>query len=198
MKKTKKNLSKKHKKTKSENKTISLIFSRYIFIAILGMFLYVFYLIFTPLTIYPLHFLLDLFYEVNLINYNEIIIDSFKIVIIPACVAGAAYFLLTLLNFSIAMNLKKRIYSLLFLYSLFWFLNILRLFLFSVLFIRMFSLFNFLHLLFWYFLSGILVFLIWILTIKIFKITAIPVIDDFKILFTDSIFNKKRLNIKNT
>jgi exosortase/archaeosortase family protein len=173
------------------NKNLLFIFSRYFLgLALAINNLYLFYLIFTPLTVYPLYLLLSLIYEISL-SSHVILIENFRIVVVDACIAGAAYYLLTLLNLFVKMPLKKRIKSLLFSYFVFWLLNITRLFIFSVLFVRSFSFFNILHLLFWYVLSGVLVFLVWILTIKKFKITSTPVIDDFKPIFTASLLKKK-------
>ncbi len=174
-------------------KSFILSISRYLLVVALSWnSLYLFYFIFTPLTVYPLYFLLNLFYEAILVHGVDMIqIGGFQIFVVEACVAGAAYFLLVLLNLLTRMDLKKRIYSLLFSFFLFWSLNIIRLFVFSVLFVRRFSLFNFLHQVFWYFLSGVLVFLVWIITIKIFKIKSVPIVDDLKPLFKESIFFKK-------
>jgi len=166
-----------------ENKKISSIVLRYLLLLVIAIpNLYLFYLIFTPLTIYPVYFLLGLLYPVFL-SGSLLTVNGFQIQIIDACIAGSAYFLLVLLNFSFSMPIKKRISSLIFSLFSFLFLNILRIFIFSILLINSFKYFDLTHKLFWLFLSGILVFLVWILTIKTFKIKEIPFYSDIKFIY---------------
>jgi exosortase/archaeosortase len=113
-----------------ENKKISSIVLRYLLLLVIAIpNLYLFYLIFTPLTIYPVYFLLGLLYPVFL-SGSLLTVNGFQIQIIDACIAGSAYFLLVLLNFSFSMPIKKRISSLIFSLFSFLFLNILRIFIF--------------------------------------------------------------------
>ena len=164
-------------------KRVYLLLSRYLVLLLASVSdLWIFYAVFTPLTIYPVFFLLSLFYEVSLAG-NVLILEGFPIHLVEACIAGSAYYLLLILNLTTPMDLKKRIYSLSFSFLLFLFVNILRILLFSILFINAFSLFNLTHLIFWYFLSGFLVFLIWLAEIKIFKIKQIPVYSDIRYLY---------------
>lgn len=164
-------------------KRIIYIFIRYLFILILGLLLPVFYIIFLPLTIYPSSFLLNLFYT-SVINNNSIIINNIVITLSEACIAGSAYYLLLLLNFSVQMNPKKRLYSMLFSFLLFLIINILRITIFSILFLNSFRYFDLTHKFFWYFLSGVIVFLVWFVTIKVFKIQEIPFYTDIKYLYS--------------
>jgi exosortase/archaeosortase family protein len=168
---------------KKENKRALFILIRYIFLFLIAVpNLYLFYLIFSPLTIYPVFFLLSLVYTAFL-HGNILLVNGFSITLVDACIAGAAYYLLFLLNFSVPMPAKKRIYSLTFSIFSLLIINILRIFIFSILLVNSFRYFDITHKIFWFFLSGIFVFLIWILTIKIFKIKEIPFYNDLKFIY---------------
>lgn len=166
-------------------KRVFHIFARYLFILIAGLLLPVFYIVLLPLTIYPSNFIISLFYSTNLIN-NTIYINNASITLIDACIAGSAYYLLLLLNFAMPMKAKTRVFSLLFSFFLFLIINIARISLFSILFLSSFQYFDFAHKLTWYLMSGVFVFLVWILTIKVFDIKDIPFYTDLKF-----IYNKK-------
>jgi len=144
--------------------------------------LWLFYLIFTPLTVYPVYFLLNIFFKVSLSGVTLTINNCPAIELIRACIAGSAYYLLLILNLTTPMNLKTRIYSIILTFSSFLVINILRIFLFSILLINDFNLFNTIHLIFWYVLSTLIVVGIWIINIKIFKIKKIPAYDDVRFL----------------
>jgi len=158
------------------------IIIRYIILLIIGFVgLFYFYKVLFPLTIYPSYFLLKIFYNVYL-NQNTLVIGDYNIEIISACIAGAAYYLLIILNLTTPMKIKKRVYSLI--YSLFalLLLNIIRIFTLSVLFVNNFAYFNITHKIFWNLLSTIFVVLIWFSAVKIFSIKSIPVYSDIKFL----------------
>ena len=162
------------------------IFIRYLIIVLIAIpNLFIFYFVFTPLTIYPLLGLFKIFFkEVLLIERTFQISDRFFIEIIGACIAGSAYYLLFILNFSIPnIKIKKRIKMLLFSFGFFLILNILRIFIFSLLFIYSSqNFFDITHKLFWYFGTTIFVVLIWFIEVKAFKIKEIPVYSDIKSL----------------
>lgn len=153
--------------------------------------LWIFYAIFTPLTVYPVYFLLDLFFsDVSLMN-NIILVGEIPIEIIDACVAGAAYYLLFILNLSIpSIKIKKRIKMMGFAFGLLLVVNILRILLLGAMFLSGSELFDFAHKLFWYVVSTIFVIGIWFLEVKIFKIKEIPFYSDIKFLYKQS--NLKR------
>lgn len=162
---------------KKENKSLLFLFIRYIFLLILPIsFLY---LIFTPLTVYPSYLLLKIFYNASL-SSNVIFISPITIEIIEACVAGAAYYFLLILNLSTPMAVKTRVKSLSFLIISFLIINILRISLFSILFVEGFEYFDFTHKLFWNLGSTILLVALWFLNIYLFKIKSIPAYSDFK------------------
>ena len=155
------------------------IFFRYFILLILGLGnLFIFYVIFTPLTIYPVKFILSLFYSLEL-SGNSLIVNGYTIQLIEACIAGAAYYLLTILNLATSMPLKKRLYSLSFSFTIFLFLNISRIVILSMLFVNNSAYFDFSHKFFWYGLSTIFVVAIWFLTVYKFKIENIPFYSDF-------------------
>jgi exosortase/archaeosortase family protein len=101
--------------------------------------------------------------------------------LIDACIAGSAFYLLLILNLSTPkIKIKQRIFILLFDYFIFLVLNILRIFLLSILLINSSQIFYIVHLVFWYVISVILVLLIWIITVKLFKIKEAPFFSDIK------------------
>lgn len=166
-----------------DTKRIAGIFARYLALILLAMGnLWIFYKIFTPLTIYPVYFLLNLLYHASL-SGTSIFSSQFSIQLVNACIAGSAYYLLLILNLAVSMPLKKRIPALIFSFLAFLIINILRIFLFTLLLVKSPALFNFSHLAFWYILSAVIVFLVWLLEIKLFKIKAIPFYDDLKFLY---------------
>ncbi|MEK6872893.1 MAG: pacearchaeosortase [Nanoarchaeota archaeon] len=166
---------------KPKNKSL-LILLRYLILLGLMFTLPLIYKTFTPLTFYPSIFLLKLFYDVTINNLLVIINDKTFIQIIPACIAGSAYLLLLILNLSIPMKLKKRIYLIFISFFILLILNILRIFILSVLFYHNFIFFDITHKLFWYFLSTVFVVLIWLFIVKKYSIKEIPVYSDIRYL----------------
>ncbi len=165
-----------------ENKHFFEIFLRYTIPVILGIpNLFLFYAIFTPLTLYPAYYILNFLYQdVNLLPNNLIGIGAVGIKLIPACIAATAYYLLLVLNLTTPMKIKTRIYSLLFLFITFLILNIARILIFAHLALIGYQYFDISHSLTWYFGSTLLIVIIWFADIKLFKIKAIPVHTDLK------------------
>ena len=148
--------------------------------------LWFFYFVFTPLTVYPVYFLLNIFFDSSLIG-NTVFIQRYSIEIIGACVAGSAYYLLLILNLSVPkIKLRKRLnmISLSFLSLLI--INILRIFLLSLFLLSDSPWFFITHKLFWYLLSIFIVIGIWFTEVKLFKIKEIPFYSDMKFLFKHS------------
>ena len=170
-------------KKSSDNRRIFSIFLRYIFLLVIGVLLMVlFYLIFSPLTIYPIKFLLDFFYKTSL-SGNTIFVKNIPLEIINACIAGSAYFLLLFLNLSVPdFTLIKRARMILFAFIAFLIINVIRIFLLSLLAIGGSSLFDITHKIFWYGVSVFLVAAIWFLEVKLFNIQPIPIYSDLKFL----------------
>jgi len=158
---------------------------RYFLLLVLGLGnLYIFYTLFTPITINAVSFLLNFFYDVvlrdNLIYLNE----NISIGIINACVAGSAYYLLTILNLSVPnLKVKTRLYAIFYSFGFFYIINVLRIVLFAVLFKNNFSWFDLAHEFSWYFLSTLFVVIIWFSEVKLFKIKEIPIYSDIKYLY---------------
>ncbi|MCH8329604.1 MAG: pacearchaeosortase [Nanoarchaeota archaeon] len=99
------------KKFKKDTKQFIDIFLRYsilILVAFPG--LWIFYFIFAPLTIYPIYFILGLFFEVTLYQNIILVSKQFSIEFIDACIAGTAYYLLFILNISTILK-KSELYT---------------------------------------------------------------------------------------
>jgi len=162
------------------------MFLRYALILIVAIpNLWIFYLIFTPLTLYVSYFLLDVFFSTTLVGSTILVNNCAPIEIINACTAGSAYYLLFLLNLA-TPRLKRRFTALLFSFSAFFLLNIARIFALSLLHINTSQIFDAAHKLSWYSLSIIFVIGIWFLTVKLFSIKAIPFYTDLKSLYKKS------------
>ncbi len=163
---------------------ISSIFIRYLVLILIAIpNLFIFYFIFTPLTIYPLYFLFNLFYDVTLINH-VLFVSSFPIEIIPACVAGAAYYLLLMFNLSTpGMEAKRRIKLIGISFLTLLIINITRIFILGILFVNESGLFDILHYVLWYIGSTVFVVGIWFYQVKHYKIKKIPFYSDLKYLF---------------
>ncbi|MFA7707937.1 MAG: pacearchaeosortase [Candidatus Pacearchaeota archaeon] len=167
------------------------IFFRYLILIIIAFpNFWIFYFVFTPLTVYPVYFLLNIFFDASLME-NIILIKGFPIELIPACIAGAAYYLLLILNLSTPkIKLKQRIQMILFSFPFLLILNILRIFFLSLVFLSGNSFFDFAHRLFWYLGSTAFVVGIWFIEVKIFKIKEIPIYSDIKFLYRKSFLRK--------
>lgn len=146
--------------------------------------LFLFYEIFTPLTVYPVKFLLSLFFDTAVLSGNIILVNnSLPIEIIGSCVAGSAYYLLLMLNlFTPDIKTKKRI-SLIFLsFGIFLLINVIRIFLLSLMAVSDSAFFDITHKLFWYLMSTIFVVGIWFWEVRKFSIKKIPLYSDLKYL----------------
>ncbi len=147
--------------------------------------LWLFYLIFTPLTAYPVYWLLGLFYDASVLNGNIILINqAISIELIKACIAGSAYYLLLILNLSTpGIKVNKRIKIVALSFSVFLAVNILRIFILSLMAVSGSDFFGITHRLFWYSLSTIFVVAIWFAEVRLFRIKDIPFYSDIKFLY---------------
>ena len=172
---------------KKNSKEIINILVRYSILLIAGINFYLFYLIFTPLTLYPVFFLMNLFFNSSLMANNIILIEkTIPIELINACVAGSAYYLLLILNLSTPkIKLDKRIKILLISFLLLLIINIFRIFIMTFFYITNFYFFDITHKIFWYGLSTLFVVLIWFSEVKYFKIKEIPIYSDIKFLMLE-------------
>ncbi len=164
------------------------ILVRYLILIALSPFiLNILYYNLTPLTSYPSFFILNLLYPSSyLIDITTISIQGSHISLIPACIAGAAYYLLLLLNLTTPMPIIKRVKGIFFLFGSFLALNIVRIIIFSILFVQGFQYFDIAHRFVWYIGSTIFVIAIWFANVKIFKIKAIPGFTDIKNLLKEA------------
>jgi exosortase/archaeosortase family protein len=168
---------------KDLKKGFSIIIRYLILILIAIPNLYLFYLIFTPLTTNLTYIILNIFSDVNIYNSFIEIDNSIFIQIIDACVAGSAYYLLLILNLSTPnIHIKKRLLMILSSFSLFLLLNLSRIILSVSTLMNFPSYFNFVHYSFWYISSIFFVIGIWFLNVKLYKIKEIPIYSDFKFL----------------
>lgn len=167
-----------------DNKRAFYIFIRYLFLAIIAFnSLYLFYAVFTPLTVYPVFFILKLLVSNVSLSGTTVFVNSLNIELVEACIAGAAYYFLLILNITTPLSIGKRAKSLVFLIVSFLVLNIIRIVVFSLMAVNNSSLFDLTHKLFWYLGSTILIVLIWFVSVYLFKIKSIPVYSDFKEIY---------------
>ena len=160
-----------------------LIILRYLFLLILGLNLQVIYTIFTPLTTYPVFWLLKLLYSPVFLFKSTLLFDNSAIILIPACIAAAAYYLLTILSLTTPMQLQKRIKSISFLFISFLIINILRIFFFSLLYNSGSKYFDSAHIIAWHLGSTLLLLILWFVNVKIFNIKEIPLYSDFSSIY---------------
>jgi exosortase/archaeosortase family protein len=160
---------------KNQYKKILFVFFRYFSVLLLGLGnLYLFYKILTPITIKTVSGILSIFgasISNDIIHFGN---SSFEIV--PACVAGAAYYLLFILIMTTKMEVKTRIKALGVSLGVFFILNIFRLV--ALILLVDSPSFELIHWIFWHILSTILVVGIWFGTVKLFNIKSIPAYGD--------------------
>ena len=163
------------------NKGLVLILLRYICLLLVGLFILsvTFAQFILIITIYPVHFMLNLFFESFVVG-SLILVEKVSIELISACLAISAYLLLISLNFLVAMRPLKRILSLIFSVVLLLSLNIARIFVLSLWIIEDVAYYDIVHKFIWYFLSTILVVGVWFLTAYLFNIKEIPIYSDFR------------------
>lgn len=172
---------------KKEMKPVLDVILRYLILILVGFTnSWIFYLAFTLITIYPVYFLLGLFFNPSLVS-NVILVNNIPIEIIGSCIAGSAYYLLLILNLATpGIKIKKRIGVFFFSFLSLLALNILRIFILSMMLVSGFSFFDITHKLFWYIGSTIFVVGIWFLSVKLFKIKEIPFYSDIMFLIKNS------------
>jgi len=160
-----------------QSKRILGLFSRYFALLLAGAGnLYIFYKILTPLTIRTTGGILSLFGATRIagsfILFKETIIE-----IAPACVAGAAFYLLFLFILSTAeVKPLKRFYALVMASAMFFILNLSRIIFLAL--IAGASYFPTVHWIFWNLVSTVFVVAVWFAIVKIYKMKSIPVYSD--------------------
>jgi exosortase/archaeosortase family protein len=168
-----------------KNEFFDLILRYFILVIVAVPSLWLFYLIFTPLTAYPVLWILGIFYQVSFISGRIILIKNFlPIELISSCIAGSAYYLLLILNLSTReIALKKRLKLLLLAFVIFLVLNIIRITFLSFMAVSGSNFFFITHVIFWYSLSTIFVVAIWFYEVWKFKVKGIPFYSDIKFLY---------------
>lgn len=140
--------------------------------------------ILTFFTINLSNIILNLFYTSKIIG-NSIYVQDKIINFIPACIALTAYYLLFLL-IVLTKDIKLKVSIKMFLLgslSIF-VLNLIRIELLIFLLIKNnYNLFEQIHMIFWNFVSGLYVALVWIFLVTKYKIKTIPIYSDIKYLY---------------
>jgi hypothetical protein len=162
-----------------QSKKILGLFTRYFALLLIGAGnLYVIYKLLTPLTINVVNGILSIFTATTLAG-NTIHLNIIAIEIVPACVAGSAFYLLLILLISTAdikpiIRTKAIITALMTLFTL----NIVRI----LILIPMAgaSYFETVHWIFWHIISTLFVVAVWLFIIRIYKIKTIPIYSDIK------------------
>lgn len=151
---------------------------RYLILIILGLGnLAIIYAILAPITLYSTNFVLNLFSSFT-IQGTSLISSQFTIDLVSACIAGAAYYLLIILNLSTPIPIKTRFKALAFSIILFFIVNVTRITIFAYLYSKGLEIFNALHEITWYAGSIVIIVLIWLTTTSIFNIKSIPFYSD--------------------
>ena len=182
---------------KSKKKGDSFIFGlilRYLIILLLGLGgLWLIYTVLRPLTYYVVFGISSLFTNV-LGNPTDmfLLFDNFGVELVDACVAGAAFYLLLILNLTTPMSADKRRKTLIFSIVALFTINSLRILFLIYLASLSLVFFNATHIFFWYVLSVVFVAGIWIWVVKRYSISQIPVYSDVKNLLRLRGLAKKR------
>jgi len=157
---------------------------RYLILVLAALFdLWIFYEIFTPLTIYPVYFVSKLLSDASILGNIILINGSISIELIKACIAGSAYYLLFILNMTVnRIRIVKRIQMIAFSFASLLILNIVRIIVLIVIYLNKNPSFEVIHEIFWYVFGTLFVVGIWFAEVKIFKIKEIPVYSDIKLL----------------
>lgn len=153
---------------------------RWISALLLALFYPLFYIVFSPLTLWASYGILLLFLDATL-QRTTILAGHTTLVFVPACTAASAYLLLALLILlTRGISFKQGIFLFLLGSGLIFVANIIRI---QILFYLLFNVgknyFETLHLFIWKVLSSVYVAGVWIFLTWKFKIKGIPVVDDF-------------------
>ena len=154
---------------------------RWLSALLFALFYPIFYVVFSPLTLWVSYGLLRLFTDVTL-EGTTILAENTTLVFVPACTAASAYLLLALLIL-LTRGISWRQGVLIFLVGslLIFAANIIRI---QVLFYLLFNVgknyFDTLHLLIWKVLSSVYVAGVWIFLTWKYKIRETPVVSDFQ------------------
>jgi len=163
-------------------KNILHIFTRYIIVLVLGLGnLYIYYKLLTPITVGTVNLFLSISRETLVIGNMIHFTNLTAIEIIPACVAGSAFYLLTILIFtSPGIKPCKRLKILVYSFLTLFILNVLRMVLLAN--ITSLNSFDAIHWILWNFVSVIMVVGIWVIMAFRYNVRTVPVYTDLKYL----------------
>ena len=181
----------------NQTKKILGLFARYFSVLLIGSGnLYVIYKVLTPLTIHVLNTILSIFTTTelggNIIHLRDL---GIGIEMVPACIAGSAFYLLLLLVMSTAdIKPETRTKALVSSFAILFALNILRIMILVP--VANTPYFETAHWILWHLISTLFVVGVWLITIKLYEIKTIPVYSDIKyikslIRFKKSVKTKK-------
>ncbi len=125
---------------------------------------------------------------------NVLFVGSYIFQFVEACIAPSAYYLLWLLVFLVKdLPWKKRVLLVVVGFALLLLMNILRIAaLVYIAFHYGEHWFDLVHLTAWKIFSGAYVVVVWIFLIHVFKVKSIPIVDDFRYIYHQTLFRKKR------
>jgi exosortase/archaeosortase family protein len=160
---------------------------RYGLVAILGaLALEPLYWFLTPLTVQTVKILISTVTSVTLLGETTLYIKGEYISLVPACIAGAAYYLLLICACTIPLTWKERGKVLGISWGLLFVFNVIRILGTTYLATTGNSLFTVTHAFFWYAGSTVMVILCWILTTTYCKIQTIPFVTDLTALYAQA------------
>jgi len=158
---------------------------RYLLLLIIGVNIAALYVALTPATVYPVYLVLQAMYDAVLVGPQTIAFKGYFANIVAACVGGAAYYFLLILNLTTPMKNTMRLKSLVFLLASFYVLNVARIIGFGILFSKGYRYFDFTHLATWYFGSTLLVVVLWFVNVRLFHIDTTPLYSDVQTLLSE-------------
>lgn len=137
-----------------------------------------FYIIFTPLTVYGVYILLYFYNPV--ISGIDLIIKGSTFTFIEACIAGSAYYLLWLLVLSTkSIKIINRIKIIGFGFLMIFIMNLVRIFILILIDLNYGEeWFNLIHLFFWKIFVSFYVVGVWFFLTKVYKVKSIPIYSD--------------------
>jgi exosortase/archaeosortase family protein len=168
------------------------LFIRFLIAIIITLIYPLFYVVLTPITQYLSYFFLNFFYDISIIG-TSLGINSIGFKFVEACVAGAAYYLLFILIIGTKDLDWKKGLKMFFSGSLMILaLNVIRIIILIILALEVGkNYFDAVHMIFWNFVSGIYIALVWIVLVKKFKVKKIPFYSDIKYFYKKSLLRKK-------
>ena len=142
--------------------------------------------IITKTTIHAVYSILSIFYSnTALLASNTLFFgNGWYLTLIVACTAPAAYGLLFILHMLTPLPKRQQWKALLFSLVVFFCLNLIRIFIFTTLYVKGSNYFELGHQMVWYFGSTLLLVVIWFATVYRYDIQTLPVYTDIHTLIT--------------